>query len=53
MFKIFVVEDDKQLVTLLEEHLHKFGFNTQSVNHFDSVLYQFEQYSPHLVLLDV
>jgi two-component system, OmpR family, response regulator YxdJ len=53
MFKIFIVEDDKQLVTLLDEHLHKFGFDTQPVNQYDSVLEQFERYSPHLVLLDV
>jgi two-component system, OmpR family, response regulator YxdJ len=53
MFKIFIVEDDKQLVSLLNTHLHKFGFDTQSVDQFDSVLEQFERYSPHLVLLDV
>jgi CheY-like chemotaxis protein len=53
MFKIFIVEDDKQLVTLLDEHLHKFGFDTQPVNQFDSILEQFDRYSPHLVLLDV
>jgi putative ABC transport system permease protein len=35
MFKIFIVEDDKQLGTLLDEHLHKFGFDTQPVNQFD------------------
>jgi hypothetical protein len=35
MFKIFIVEDDKQLVTLLDENLHKFGFDTQPVNQFD------------------
>jgi two-component system, OmpR family, response regulator YxdJ len=53
MFNIFIIEDDKQLVTLLEDHLHKFGFDTQSVENFDSVLQQFERFSPHLVLLDV
>ena len=53
MFKIFIVEDDKQLVTLLEDQLHKFGFHTQSVENFDFVLQQFDTFSPHLVLLDV
>jgi two-component system, OmpR family, response regulator YxdJ len=53
MFKIYIIEDDKQLVTLLEDQLHKFGFDTQSVENFDSVLHQFERFSPHLVLLDV
>lgn len=53
MFKLFIIEDDKQLVSLLKEHLHKFGYNTKSVEDFDTVRTQFEQYDPHLVLLDV
>ncbi|MBD0382416.1 response regulator transcription factor [Paenibacillus sedimenti] len=53
MFKIFIVEDDKRLVSLLEEHLHKFGFDTRSVVNFEAVRSEFEQFSPHLVLLDV
>ncbi|KEF37903.1 hypothetical protein M670_02939 [Schinkia azotoformans MEV2011] len=28
MFKIFIVEDDKQLVRLLDNNLTKFGFET-------------------------
>lgn len=53
MFKIFIIEDDKQLVHLLEEHLHKFNFETMSVENFDMVKSQFVQFQPHLVLLDV
>ena len=53
MFKIFIVEDDKQLVRLLDNNLTKFGFETKSVGDFDTVKVQFEQYQPHLVLLDV
>ncbi|MFC7680620.1 response regulator transcription factor [Paenibacillus sp. GCM10028914] len=53
MFKIFIVEDDENLVNLLKEHLHKFGYMTQSVNDFETVRSQFEQYDPQLVLLDV
>jgi len=53
MFKILIIEDDKQLIHLLEKHLNKFGFQTQSVDDFDKVRTQFEQYEPHLVLLDV
>ncbi|PKR86695.1 response regulator transcription factor [Heyndrickxia camelliae] len=53
MFKIFIIEDDRQLVKLLQEHLHKFGFDTKSVVNFESIRSEFEQYSPHLVLLDV
>ncbi|MDR7000134.1 response regulator transcription factor [Neobacillus niacini] len=53
MFKIFIIEDDPQIVRLLEEHLHKFGFDTKSVYDFEKVRDQFAQYAPHLVLLDV
>jgi len=53
MFKLFIVEDDKVLVNLLEEHLHKFGYETRAVEEFDTVKAQFEQFSPHLVLMDV
>lgn len=53
MSKIFIIEDDKQLVSLLTEHLHKFGYETKSVTDFETVKTQFEQYEPHLVLLDV
>ncbi|MBE3570008.1 MAG: response regulator transcription factor [Bacillales bacterium] len=53
MFQILIVEDDKQLVRLLEKHLHKFDFDTKSIENFETVKAQFEQYVPHLVLLDV
>ncbi len=53
MFKLFIIEDDKQLVSLLKEHLHKFGYDTKSVDNFETVRTQFEHYDPHLVLLDV
>lgn len=53
MFKIFIIEDDKQLVRLLEDHLNKFDFDVKSVDNFETVGSQFEQYEPHLVLLDV
>ncbi|UVI30524.1 response regulator transcription factor [Paenibacillus spongiae] len=53
MFKILLVEDDKQLVSLLVGHLHKFGYEAQAVTDFDKVRKQFELFSPHLVLMDV
>ncbi|GGG71077.1 response regulator transcription factor [Paenibacillus radicis (ex Gao et al. 2016)] len=53
MFKLFIVEDDQHLVRLLEDHLQKFGYETRAVQDFDTVKQQFEQYSPHLVLMDV
>lgn len=53
MFKIFIIEDDQGLVTLLQDYLHKFGYETQAVKQFETVREQFEDFAPHLVLLDV
>lgn len=53
MFKVFIVEDDEQLVALMEQHLQRFGYHTYAVTDFDAVKKDFEQYTPHLVLLDV
>ncbi|KHF32570.1 Response regulator protein GraR [Paenibacillus sp. P1XP2] len=53
MFKIFIVEDDKGLVGLLKEHLHKFGYDTKCASDFGAVIAEFERFQPHLVLLDV
>ncbi|MFF2016553.1 response regulator transcription factor [Paenibacillus sp. NPDC058177] len=53
MFKIFIIEDDQSLVSLLQDYLHKFGYKTQAVHNFETVREQFEAFAPHLVLLDV
>ncbi|KWX70726.1 response regulator transcription factor [Paenibacillus jilunlii] len=53
MFKIFIIEDDRGLVMLLQDYLHKFGYQTQAVHDFEAVRMEFEQFAPHLVLLDV
>ncbi|MGG1575304.1 response regulator transcription factor [Fictibacillus sp. NRS-1165] len=53
MFKIFIVEDDIRLVSLLENFLRKYGFDTYAVKDFDAVALHFEEFSPHLCLLDV
>ncbi|MDF2671677.1 MAG: DNA-binding response regulator, partial [Paenibacillus sp.] len=46
MFRIFIVEDDRRIVSLLEEHLHKFGYETRSVVNFEAVRDEFEQFTP-------
>ncbi|MGG1878441.1 response regulator transcription factor [Paenibacillus cisolokensis] len=53
MFKILIVEDDAALVSLLTEHLHRFGYDTLAIDDFETVRAQFEAYEPHLVLLDI
>ncbi|MGG6311983.1 response regulator [Paenibacillus macerans] len=53
MFKVFIVEDDKPLLVLLEQYLQRFGYDTRAVSDFAAVKDEFERYNPHLVLMDV
>lgn len=53
MFKIFIVEDDAKLVSLLKDFLSKYEYEIDAVTDFSTVLVQFEQFEPHIVLLDV
>lgn len=52
-YKIMVVEDDPDIAALLSLHLQKFGFSLCQCKNFSNVLGEFEQESPHLVLLDI
>ena len=51
--KIMLVEDDKKIVTLVSEHLEKYGFNVVSPTDFQQVDAFFNQKEPELVLMDV
>lgn len=53
MSKVFIIEDDAMLVSLLEGFLQKYGYKTFAVRDFDTVLDEFERFEPHLVLIDV
>ncbi len=53
MYKILIVEDDSAIASLLEEGLRKWGFESSQVNDFMRVKDTFEEYHPHLVLLDI
>ncbi|MXQ54199.1 response regulator transcription factor [Shimazuella alba] len=52
-FKVFIVEDDEMLLSLLEKFLQKYGFETFCVKNFDQLLIDFRSFQPHLVLLDI
>jgi two-component system, OmpR family, response regulator protein BraR/BceR len=53
MYKILIVEDDTAIATLLENGLVKWGFEAIHITDFMKVLETFEEYQPHLVLLDL
>lgn len=53
VYKIFIVEDDPRIASLLQEHMNKYGFSTRVSEDFDQIDVEFLKYKPDLVLLDV
>ena len=53
MYRIFIVEDDKNLAELIENQLMSFGNDVRTVSNFRNVIEEFQDYDPHLVLMDI
>ena len=53
MYRIFIVEDDETIASLLSEKLRTWGYDTETVRDFSSVSAEALAYDPHLVLLDI
>lgn len=53
MYNILIVEDDLTIANTLGNHLRKWGYNVECVRNFKRVAEQFDEFKPHMVLLDV
>ncbi|MGO0882314.1 response regulator [Clostridioides difficile] len=51
--KIYIVEDDISISTLLKDYIEKYGFEVMVEENFDNIITTFENFKPDLVLLDV
>lgn len=52
-YKIYIVEDDISISTLLKDYIEKYGFEVIIEENFDNIMITFERSKPDLVLLDV
>ncbi|GLC28950.1 response regulator transcription factor [Clostridium omnivorum] len=52
-YKIFIVEDDLSISTLLQENIDKYGFEAKAAANFEDIMVDFIEFNPDLVLLDV
>ncbi|AKA70916.1 response regulator transcription factor [Clostridium scatologenes] len=52
-YKIYIVEDDVSISTVLKQCTDKYGFQVVIVEDFEKVMDGFNEYNPDLVLLDV
>jgi len=53
MFKIFLIEDDKKLESIVKEYLERYGYKVYTVNDFKEIEIEFQKNKPDLVLLDI
>ncbi|WP_139990546.1 response regulator transcription factor [Paenibacillus paridis] len=53
MYRIFIVEDDDKIASILKSHMDKYGFEAESVTQFREIMPELEAFGPHLVLLDI
>ncbi len=53
MYKILIIEDDASLAAAMQEQIAALGYETALVADFQNVLKSFQEFAPHLVLLDI
>ncbi|WP_195575100.1 response regulator transcription factor [Paenibacillus sp. 1001270B_150601_E10] len=53
MYKLLIVEDEMNIAATLKSHLLKYGYDCHIVVDFEKVLEDFQQFQPHLVIMDI
>lgn len=53
MYKIFVIEDDEKIVSLIKDRLERYEYTVVSVKDYSNIKSKFINENPHLVLLDI
>lgn len=53
MYKILIIEDDSIIAESIKKHIETWGCEAKCLTDFNSVMAEFAEYNPHLVLLDI
>lgn len=53
IYRIMIVEDDEVISGATAKHIEKWGFDIHTVEDFFNVKKEFDEFSPHLVLIDL
>ena len=51
--RVFIVEDDVKIASLLADTLKKYQYDVEVVQNFEQVVQECVAFDPHLVLLDI
>lgn len=52
-YKVFIVEDDLAISSLLKEYIIKYDFNVKVVKDFEDIIQEYLEFNPDLILLDI
>ncbi|MFE0505936.1 response regulator transcription factor [Peribacillus butanolivorans] len=53
MYKLLIVEDEMNIANTLKNHLEKYNYDCNIVVDFERVLDVFQDFQPHLVIMDI
>lgn len=53
MFKIFIVEDDVKIRSIISNNIQKWGYDVKNCIDYSDIINEFIAYSPHLLILDI
>lgn len=53
MYKILIVEDEMHIANALKNHFGKYGYDCHIIGDFEKVLDVFQDFQPHLVIMDI
>lgn len=53
MYKVYIVEDDSTILSIIEDRLTNWGFECLTASDFGNISTEFAQFKPHLVLMDI
>ena len=53
MYKIWIVEDDAAIASVIQKQIEAWGFQAKCAENFRNILSEFSEYDPQLVLLDI
>ena len=51
--RIFIIEDDISISTLLKDYIDRYGFEGVVASNFNNIIEEFEKCRPSLILLDI
>ncbi len=53
LYKVFIVEDDDIISRTVKKHLESWDYKVMCAKSFTSVLHDFAEFNPHIVLMDI